>query len=239
MTPDEFATLFAVPRGTLERLARYEALLRDHQRRMNLVASSTLADVWGRHFADSAQLAAVVPPGRHWLDVGSGAGFPGLVLALLGHGPVTLVESVAKKCRFLHAAAAELGLEAQVRVIHARIERLPPQGAQVITARATASLDRLLDWTLVHGGPGALWVLPKGRTWAREVAAARARFRFDLGLVVSRTDPEARILLLKDPARKAGPCAPSRSPTRKAESARRPPPSTSPPRSRPPADAFS
>jgi 16S rRNA (guanine527-N7)-methyltransferase len=137
---------------------------------MNLVGPATLGDVWGRHFADSAQLAKLVPPGRRWLDIGAGGGFPGLVLAAMGYGEITLVDSIAKKCRFLEAVRDELGLKA--KIICARVEQLPTLGVDVATARAAAPLETLFDWALRHVRPGGLFVFPKGRRWAEEVEAA-------------------------------------------------------------------
>lgn len=195
MTPEAFQAITNVPRGTMDRLHRYAALLAAWQERLNLVAPSTLPLIWERHFLDSAQLAFHVEAGRRWLDFGSGGGFPGLVLATMDWGPVTLVEATAKKCRFLEAVAAELGLT-HVRVRNARVEALPPAMAEVVTARATAPLATLFDWSVRHGGPNARWVFPKGRSWATEVEAARAAFRFDLDVAESRTDREARILLV-------------------------------------------
>lgn len=204
MSPAAFEAAFDVPRGTIDRLTRYAALLQDWQTRMNLVAPSTLGDIWGRHFADSAQLARLAPPGLDWLDFGAGAGFPGLVLAAMEVGRVELVESVAKKCRFLVAVADALGLADRVRVTCARVEALPPRHAPVITARATAPLARLLDWSLRHGRGDTRWIFPKGRSWAAEVAAARHQFRFDCEVVESLTDPAARVLLVTNPKRARG-----------------------------------
>ncbi len=193
MTPEAFAAEFNVPRGTIDSLARYEALLQDWQSRMNLVGPATLSDVWGRHFADSAQLSRIVPKGKTWLDIGAGGGFPGLVLSAMGWGQFTLVDSIAKKCRFLEAVRDELQLDATI--ICNRVEALPTLGVDIATARAAASLVQLFDWGIRHVRPGGQFLFPKGRRWAEEVEEARERFSFDLETFPSLTDPEARILL--------------------------------------------
>jgi 16S rRNA (guanine527-N7)-methyltransferase len=171
-------------------------MLRDSQAVMNLVAPSTLDAVWERHFLDSAQLSRVVEPGRQWVDFGAGAGFPGLVLAAMDWGRLTLVESIAKKCRFLESVAEAMGVSDKVTVVHARVEALPWLQAEVVTARAVTALVTLFDWSVKHGVRGCRWVFPKGRRWAEEVEAARRSFRFDLEVIESLTDPEARILLV-------------------------------------------
>jgi len=196
-----FAAQFDVPCGTLARLERYAALLGAWQQRLNLVAAGTLADLWGRHFADSAQLARLAPPGLAWLDIGSGAGFPGLVLAAMEHGRVTLVESIAKKARFLEAVIAELRLDA--RVVTARAEALAPVPADVVTARAVAPLSTLFGWTAHHGHAGTRWILPKGRRWKEELAEARRTWDFTAEAVPSLTEPEARIIVAAAPRRRA------------------------------------
>lgn len=193
MTPEAFETEFIVPRGTIDALERYEALLGDWQTRMNLVGPATLSDVWGRHFADSAQLSKLVPKGKSWLDIGAGGGFPGLVLSAMGWGQFTLVDSIAKKCRFLEAVKDELKLDATI--ICGRVETLPTLGVEVATARAAAPLVTLFDWAIRHVRPGGIHVYPKGRRWAEEVEDARNRFSFDLETHPSMTDPEARILV--------------------------------------------
>lgn len=190
---EKFAAAFDVPRGTLAKLETYAALLIAWQERMNLVAPSTLATVWDRHFADSAQLAAFAGEPTTWLDLGSGAGFPALVLALLAPGHFHLVEATAKKCRFLAEVAAALDLADRVTIHNCRIERLPALSVDIITARACASLVQLFDWGLPHASK-ARWLLLKGRTASDEVAAARAMFAFDCTLIPSRTDPDARIV---------------------------------------------
>lgn len=197
MTPQQFQSAFDVPRGTMDLLARYSALLVEWQERMNLVGPATLADIWGRHFADSAQLMRHVPKGQTWLDIGAGAGFPGMVLALMGWGHVTLVDSIAKKCRFLEAVREDLGLGEAVSIVCARVEALPSLGVQVATARAAAPLGQLLDWSVRHVRPGGIHVFPKGRRWADEVGDARKHFGFDIEAVASLTDADARILLVR------------------------------------------
>jgi 16S rRNA (guanine527-N7)-methyltransferase len=201
VTPEEFAARFDVPRGTVERLSRYADLLADWQQRLNLVSPTSLPLVWDRHFADSAQLARLVPPGLSWLDVGSGGGFPGLVIAAMEHGRVTLVESIAKKCRFLQAVIDDLRLDA--RVIHGRAETLPSARADVVTARAVAPLDRLFGWTAHHGHGRAQWIFPKGRSWREEVAQARQAWDFRCEAVPSLTDSAARIVVASDLRKKS------------------------------------
>lgn len=201
MTRAAFAADYNVPRGTMAKFDAYAVLLAEWQTRMNLVGPSTLEDVWDRHFADSAQLVALAggAPDLVWLDLGSGAGFPGLVVALLAPGRFHLVEATTKKCRFLEAAVAALGLGATTTIHNARIEALPPLAADVVTARACASLAQLFAWGAPHGGR-ATWLLLKGRTAAAEVDAARASFDFSTELVPSRTDAQARIVVARDVA---------------------------------------
>jgi 16S rRNA (guanine527-N7)-methyltransferase len=194
MSPEAFAQAFDVPRGTIDALARYEKELISWQSRMNLVGPATLDDIWDRHFVDSAQLTRLIPKGKSWLDIGAGGGFPGLVLAALDWGSVTLVESVTKKCRFLEVIRDELGL-GNVTVLNARVEQLPTLGIEVATARAAAPLVTLFDWSIRHVRPGGTYVFPKGRRWAEEVASARTKFLFDLETFPSMTDPDARILV--------------------------------------------
>lgn len=202
MQPDEFADLFNVPRGTIEKLEAYAALLGEWQQKMNLVGPSTLEDVWARHFADSAQLMRYVSAGRSWVDVGAGAGFPGMVLALMGWGQVTLVESIAKKCHFLEAVKSTLLVE-NVAIRHGRAEDLEPIRAEVGTARATAPLARLLEIVPRHIGKGGVLIFPKGRNWRAEVVEARRKFCFHLESHDSLTDSEARILVLHDVRRRS------------------------------------
>ena len=144
MTPDQIGQLLNVSRETIEKFQLYLTLLEKWQRRINLVSKSTLADAWQRHILDSGQLAAYYPPQtRQILDVGSGAGFPGLVLAIMGGVTVDLVESDQRKAVFLSTIIRELGLPAKVH--NQRIETMPNLCPDVITARALAPVPKLLN----------------------------------------------------------------------------------------------
>lgn len=191
-----FAAEFDVSRETLARLDRYAELLAEWQQRMNLVGPSTLPHIWDRHFRDSAQLLPIAGTGQRWLDIGAGGGFPGLVLAILDPAArFTLVESIAKKCRFLETVAAETGTASQVTVANIRIEAMAPARFDIITARAAAALETLFDWGLRFSGPKTRWVLPKGARVQEELASAAKRFHFDHELIPSRTDNDARIVV--------------------------------------------
>lgn len=195
-----FAAGLAVSRETLLRFDRYAALLDEWQERMNLVGAATLPEIWTRHFADSAQLVELAKPGS-WLDIGAGAGFPGLVAALLGAGPVHLVESTAKKARFLETVAAELALK-EVTVHSARVEAMPAFPVATITARACAPLARLFEWGSRFAQADTTWLLPKGESVEDELADARRSFAFHVKQVPSRTDPRGRIVVATDVRRR-------------------------------------
>jgi len=179
----------------LVRLEAYAGLLEDWSRRINLVAASTLADPWRRHFLDAAQLFPHIPPGgRSLIDLGSGAGFPGLVLAVMGVPAVELVESDARKCAFLREAARVAG--AAVQVSNARIDSLPTHPVDVVTARGCAPLDRLLPWAERFVGPQTVCLFPKGEQAGQELAAAEKAWEFDVTRHDSRTDPRGVVLCL-------------------------------------------
>jgi 16S rRNA (guanine527-N7)-methyltransferase len=193
---EAFAATFDVSRETLAKFDGYADLLVEWQQRMNLVGPSTLPQLWHRHFTDSAQLLPLAGPGKSWLDIGAGAGFPGLVIGLLDpKARLTLVESIAKKCRFLDEVVAQLGLSRQVTIENRRIETLPRQKVDIITARALASLDQLFDWALPFAGSGTRWLLPKGIRFAEEIEAATHSFSFAHHLIPSQTDGQARIVV--------------------------------------------
>ena len=185
---------FDVSRETMAALERFAALLRDEAGRQNLVSAASLDQLWQRHIADSAQLLRFVPDDRgSWIDLGSGAGFPGLIVAALHRGPVTLVEERRLRVEFLHRAAAALGVE--VEIVAAKVERVAPRRFDVISARAFAPLGRLLELGTSFSTEKSLWVLPKGRNAESELEAVSASWQGDFRLEQSLTDADARIIL--------------------------------------------
>lgn len=202
--PDDFAARFNVSRETIDFLALYAELLVQWQRTINLVAPSTLSDVWHRHFADSAQLLALAPPSAlAWIDLGSGAGFPGLVLAIMLQerqgARMTLVESDSRKAAFLREVARRTGAPVDIRA--ERAEKLSTQAkvtaTDVITARALASLDSLLALSRPWFGANTRALFLKGRDAGREIEEARSRWQFDCRREPSLTDAEASVLVIE------------------------------------------
>lgn len=201
---DDFARAFNVSRETIDKLLAYETLLRQWQKTINLVAPSTLNSIWSRHFADSAQLLALAPPdAKRWLDLGSGAGFPGLVLALMLAGradaKVTLIESDTRKAAFLAEVARRTGAPVDIRP--ERIEKIATQSklgpVDVITARALAPLPRLLELAAPAFSAQTVGLFLKGREAESEVDAARERWAFDAALRPSLTDAGGRIVVIR------------------------------------------
>jgi len=191
---DRFARNFDVPRETMARLDAFIALLREESERQNLVSAATLDQVWTRHIADSAQLLRFAPsPAAAWVDLGTGAGFPGLVVALLHKGPVTLVEERRLRADFLHRAAESLGVA--VEIVASRVERLAPRPFDVISARAFAPLGRLLQLGTALSTAKTIWLLPKGRNAQTELEALDSSWQGDFRLEPSVTDPDARIIV--------------------------------------------
>jgi 16S rRNA (guanine527-N7)-methyltransferase len=204
LDPGGFAAATGVSRETLARLEAYAELLRRWSARINLVAASTLGDLWRRHFLDSAQLYPLIPAGAHSLmDLGSGAGFPGLVLAILGVKGVELVEADARKCAFLREAARVTGAAATIR--NARIERIEPHAAAVATARGLAPLDRLLVAVERFIGPDTVCLFPKGGEARQELAAAEKAWAMDVLCHDSSTDARGVILDLRRVRRREQP----------------------------------
>ena len=192
---------FGVPRGTMDRLDFFAALLREENERQNLVSRSSLDRLWLRHIADSAQLLRFAPaPTASWIDLGTGAGFPGLIVALLHEGPVTLVDERRLRADFLRRAA-EL-LEAEVEIVASRAERLGRRPFDVISARAFAPLARLLDLGTAFSTTKTLWILPKGRNAQSELEAAESSWQGDFRLEPSLTDAEAHIIVARRVGRK-------------------------------------
>jgi 16S rRNA (guanine527-N7)-methyltransferase len=187
-----------VSRETAQRLDIFVAQLRRWQSVKNLVGPGTLSEVWTRHIADALQLRDLAPDAERWLDLGAGAGLPGLVLAIAGHERpgfrVDLIESNARKCAFLTETARLT--EAPAKVHNARIEQAisTHEGVTVVCARALAPLTQLLAWAEPLLTTGTIGLFPKGRDVQSELTDAAQRWRFDYELVPSRTESEARIV---------------------------------------------
>lgn len=201
----DFARAFGVSRETVDKLGTYVDLLKRWQKTINLVAPGTLDDIWNRHIADSAQLLALAPPdAKVWVDLGSGGGFPGMVLAiLLADRPgarMTLVESDSRKAAFLREVARAVA--APVDILCARIENATTQSrlasVDVVTARALAPLPRLLGLCRPLFASATVALLLKGRDVEAELAEARAKWSFEARLVPSRTDGDGRIVVIRN-----------------------------------------
>ena len=200
MTAAEFRRETGVSRETLARLEAHLALLRAWQPRINLVGEATLDDPWRRHMLDSAQLLDLAParsegPARRWVDLGSGAGFPGMVLAILGAGEVHLVESDRRKAAFLAESARRTGARATIH--NRRAEELDPFAADVVTARALAPLARLLALAWPFIAQHTVCLFPKGRNVEKELTEARKNWTMSVEYLASRSDPSGTILRLR------------------------------------------
>lgn len=186
-----------VSRETADLLVEYARLVRKWTPRINLIAPGTVAELEQRHIADSLQLFTLADPRRQaWCDLGSGGGFPGLVVAIAAQGrdvPVTLIESDRRKSAFLATVIRELGLR-DTTVLTRRIEAAPAQKAAVVSARALAPLPRLMSYVHQHLAPGGAAWLMKGARWQQEIHDARQSWRFEVEPQPSSTDPEATIL---------------------------------------------
>ena len=200
LTPAGFQAETGVSRETLDRLERYANLLLERSRVVNLVGRRTLDDLWRRHMLDSAQLIDLMPPppvGRRRciVDLGSGAGFPALVLAIMGAGQMHLIESTGKKASFCHEVVAATGAPAVVHGV--RIAEAPPLAADVITARALAPLDKLLGYAAGFCAADTICLFPKGRNAGQELTDARKAWNIAVTEYPSRTDDAGRILKIE------------------------------------------
>lgn len=196
-----FAKAADVSRETMARLEAYAALLATWSARINLVGRATLDDPWRRHFLDSAQLLPQIPAGtRSLVDLGSGAGFPGLVLAILGVSGVELIEADSRKAAFLREAARITA--APVIIRGCRIEAVTPHEVDVITARACAPLDRLLPLGEPFIGPRTICLFLKGARAEEELTEASKAWTMTAARHPSRADPAGSILSLKQVARR-------------------------------------
>jgi 16S rRNA (guanine527-N7)-methyltransferase len=183
-----------VSRETMGRLDAFATLLREENERQNLVSRGSLEHLWVRHIADSAQLCLHAPsPTASWLDLGSGAGFPGLIVAALHRGPVTLVESRKLRVQFLEQAASVLQVD--VRITADRLERAPADSFDVISARAFAGSAQTFALSHRFSTTTTRWILPKGASAQSELEAARASWHGEFRLVPSLTDGHASIII--------------------------------------------
>lgn len=198
--PEEFQRAQNVSRETFSGLKQLVGLLTAWNSRHNLVSAASLADVWRRHVWDSTQLVPLIPPGAsNLVDLGSGAGFPGLVVALLlrdrpGFRTV-LYEATRKKCDFLAVAAERLGLVVEIR--NARLEDAKPESFGIVTARACAPLPRLLSYAQAFQGPGTLNLFLKGQNVGAELTEAHKSWRMRVRKEPSRSDPSGVILVIE------------------------------------------
>jgi 16S rRNA (guanine527-N7)-methyltransferase len=185
-----------------ERLQVFVGLLGKWNSAINLVSPASLADVWTRHVADSAQLLDCAPVRRkRWLDIGAGAGFPGVVVSLISADTdnpvdVTLVESDQRKAAFLSTVSRETGVP--MKVAATRIEAVLPQQADIVSARALAPLVKLCDFTERHLAPGGAAIFLKGGLYNAEIQKARRVWSFALDVRDSSTDPTGAVLIMKD-----------------------------------------
>jgi 16S rRNA (guanine527-N7)-methyltransferase len=201
--PEDFARVFDVSRETLQRLEIYQSLLQRWSQVQDLVAPGSMAELWHRHFADSAQLVRLAPTAKVWLDLGTGAGFPGLVIAILAASApgirVHLVESNARKCAFLKDVVRQTA--APVDIYPLRIEDMATQhrlpAIDVVTARALAPLADLLELAAPFFRSETAGLFLKGRTAADEVREAGKRWHFETALHESLTESEARIVAVR------------------------------------------
>lgn len=184
-----------VSRETWEQLEAFVAFLRREAQQQNLISAATIDHIWSRHIVDSAQLLRFAPDGGAWLDLGSGAGFPGIVVALLSPRPVTLVESRGRRIDYLNRAIRLLDLEGRTAVAGMAVERLETAPYSVISARAFAPLPKLLDLSQRFSTQKTIWLLPKGRNAVKELHEAHGRWNLDFAVEPSVTDSEAGILV--------------------------------------------
>lgn len=203
MNEEAAKAALGVPRETLERLEHFVALLREESDRQNLVSRNSLNQLWSRHILDSTQLLRFAPSGATtWLDLGTGAGFPGLVIAILQAAHVTMVEARKLRVEFLNRVVESLGI-GNATVLCSKIEGLEAASFDVISARAFAPLDRLLALGLRFSTDETRWILPKGRNAKTELDAAESLWQGEFRLEPSVTDPDASIIVAERVRQKA------------------------------------
>jgi 16S rRNA (guanine527-N7)-methyltransferase len=185
-----------VSRETIEKLDHFASETLRWTPAINLISKASMDQIWQRHILDSAQLFPLGDLAAKWVDMGSGGGFPGIVMAIMGAQDMVLIESDKRKATFLQQVARHLSL--QVTVISQRVDNLPPQGANTVSARALASLTQLLGHATPHLTPAGRAVFPKGRGADVELAAAQEKWQFDYSAIPSKTDPDAAILVIEN-----------------------------------------
>lgn len=195
LSATEFFELFPVSRETEQKLRRYAEMLLTWQAKMNLVGPATLPDLWRRHMLDSAQLFPLLPDGPI-LDIGSGAGFPAMVLSILGAADVHLVDSDSRKCAFLREVARVT--ESPAKIHNIRVEQLPSFPVAAVTARALAKIDDLLELAAPFLLPGTECLFLKGETLEDELTIAAKNWKMSLDRIPSRSDPNGIILRVKE-----------------------------------------
>lgn len=190
-----------VSRETFERLEAFVALVEKWTAKINLISKQSVHGIWDRHIADSAQIYDLAPKEGHWVDLGSGGGFPAIVSAILSHGDqaqhqFTLVESDQRKAVFLRTAIRELELVATVKTV--RIEKLASVNADILSARALADLGKLIEFAELHLSENGVALFPKGGQWEKEHEQAQLMWSYSCEPITSKTNPEAAILKIKD-----------------------------------------
>lgn len=189
-----------VSRETLQKLEAFAELVRKWNPKINLVSKSSLDELWERHILDSVQVFRLVEQGGNWVDIGSGGGFPGIVIAILNQEEqrcrVRLVESDQRKCAFLRTAIRELGLTATVD--NERIENAQYLEADILSARALSDLSQLLAYAEMHLKPGGVAIFPKGQNWQQEVEETQRLWSYQFEAITSKTNSAAAVLMIKD-----------------------------------------
>lgn len=197
----EHVSLNNVSRETIGQLRSFEKLAQKWTKKINLVSSNDVSQIWERHIVDSVQVYDLAPDSGSWLDIGSGGGFPGLVAAILAkemspEQSFTLVDSDQRKCAFLRTVARELDLN--VKVLAERVEKMEPMCVDVLSARAMDDLTGLLHHMERHVSEGGVALFPKGARWEREHEQAQKHWSYELEVIKSETNPEATILKIKE-----------------------------------------
>ena len=195
-TKETFISQLNVSRETLDLFLHYAEILAKWQAKINLISGNTVDNVWSRHFLDSAQLYDLVPRGaKTLLDIGSGAGFPGMVLAVMGVKNVTLVEADSRKCLFLSEVLRQTGTHANI--VNCRIEEFDGGYYDIITARALAPMDKLLTYINPHFGPGTKGIFLKGKQVGCELTKAKKQWKLEYKAVPSITNDRGSIIVVE------------------------------------------